>query len=257
METQITIFESGISDGIMSRNKKFYSPDMTQEEINQKFLETRIQLGTKYGFDGKKIFQALQKTETNNINYPDGKYIVLNEQNMELDDYWYEQLPADILIISNKFKKIVVGNQMADCPVIIAEDRKLGVTALSHCGSIYINRKLPVQTVQALQKEYNSDLDDIYIYIGSCAKKESYVYDVYPSWATNNEVWQKHITKRGNKYHIDITNAIVNQLKAIGIKNIDISNKDTITNDTLYSHRGASLGNKSKLGQNFVGFFYR
>ncbi len=257
METQITIFESGISDGIMSRNKKFYSNDMTQAEINQKFLETRIQLGKKYGFDGHKIFQALQKTETNNINYPDGKYIVLNEQNMELDDYWYEQLPADILIISNKFKKIVVGNQMADCPVIIVEDRKLGVTALSHCGSIYINRKLPAQTVQALQKEYNSNLDDIYIYIGSCAKKESYVYDKYPSWATNSDVWQKHITKRDNKYYIDITSAIVNQLKEIGVKNINVSNKDTITNDTFYSHRGASLGNESKLGQNFVGFFYR
>ena len=257
MKSQIMIFETGIEEGIMSRNKKFYSDNLSQEQINKLFLDTRIKIGKKYGFDGYKIFQALQKTDTNNITYQDGKYIVLNEKNMKCKDYWYEQLPADILIITNQYKNIVVGNQMADCPILIAEDRKLGVTALSHCGAVYINRKLPVQTIQALQKEFNSKLDDIYVYIGSCAKKESYIYDIYPSWATNNEVWANNITNENNKYHIDITKAIVDQLKKIGINNIDISEKDTITNDKFYSHRGAILGKKSKSGQNFVGFFYK
>lgn len=257
MKSQIIIFESGVSDGIMSRNKKFYSDDLNQDEINKIFLQTRIKLGEKYNFDGYKIFQALQKTETNKIVYPDGKYIVLNEKNMTNNDYWYEQLPADILIISNKFKNIVVGNQMADCPIVIVEDRKLGATALSHCGATYINRKLPVQTVQALQKEFNSNINDLYVYIGSCAKKESYVYDNYPSWATNDEVWANNIINKDNRYYIDITGAIVDQLKEIGIKHIDISEKDTITNNEFYSHRGASLGKKLKLGQNFVGFFYK
>jgi len=26
----------------------------------------------------------------------------------------------------------------------------------------------------------NSNIDDIYVYVGSCIKKESYIYDCYP-----------------------------------------------------------------------------
>ena len=35
MKSQIEIFETGIKDGIMSKNKKFYKENLTQEEINK------------------------------------------------------------------------------------------------------------------------------------------------------------------------------------------------------------------------------
>lgn len=256
MKSQIRIFETGKKEGIISRNKKFYSENLSQDEINKKFLETRISAGKMNNFDGKKMFQALQKTPTNNIDYPDGKYIVLLDKHMKKEDYWYEDLPADILIISNKFPNIVVGNQMADCPIVIAEDRVLGVTALAHCGASYINRYLPVQTIQALQKEYNSKLENIYVYITSCASKESYIYDCYPKWATNKEIWENSIIKINNNYHIDMLNAIINQLKKIGVTNIEYSKEDTVTSEKFYSHSAYSKGNESKKGQNFVGFYY-
>ena len=135
MKSQIEIFETGIKDGIMSKNKKFYKENLTQEEINKIFLETRLKFAKKYNLNGLHIFQALQKTQLNKLNYPDGKYIVISEENMTKEDYWSEELPADILIISNKYKNIIVGNQMSDCPILIAEDRRLGVTALAHCGA--------------------------------------------------------------------------------------------------------------------------
>lgn len=257
MQTKITIFESGISDGIMSRNKKFYPEAMSQENINEKFLETRIVLGKKHGFNGKKIFQALQKNDINKIEYDNGNYIVLKEEHMQKEDFWYEELPADILILEEKHKNIVVGNQMADCPILIIEDRKLGVTALSHCGAPYINRKLPLQTAEALIKEYNSNPENLYAYIGSNAKKESYIYDKYPLWATSNDVWDGHIIENNNSYNIDMEGAMIKQLESIGIKNITVSNKDTVTDDIHYSHSALSKGNKAKKGQNFVGFFYK
>lgn len=257
MESQITIFESGIIDGIMSRNKKFYKKGTTIEEINQKFLNVRINLGKKYGFNGKKILQALQKTDTNNIEYEDGTYHVITDKDLDNDDLWFVELPADILIISNKHKNVVVGNQMADCPILIIEDRKLGVTALSHCGAPYINRKLPQQTVEALLKEYNSSPENLYAYIGSCAKKETYIYDRYPAWATNKEVWEDSIIQVSNNYHIDMEKAIIKQLETLGIKNIKVSEKDTITDTEHYSHSASSKGNLIKKGQNFVGFFYK
>lgn len=257
MKSQIKIFETGIQDGIVSRNKKFYNNIENQEKINDIFLKVRQEIGRKIGFKGEKMFQASQKTSQNNDLYPDGKYIVITEENMMQEDYWYEQLPADILIISNKYKNIVVGNQMADCPVLIVEDRKLGVTALSHCGASYIDRYLPVDTIKALQKEYSSQLEDIYVYIGSCIKKDSYTYDCYPKWATNKDVWKEAITKKNDIYYIDLIKAITNQLNNIGIKNIEISPYDTATNPRFYSNAAASKGKKEKFGQNFVGFFYK
>lgn len=257
MKSSIEIFESGILEGIVSRNKKFYDERLSQEEINKIFLDTRIRLGNKFHFDGKKIFQAKQKKESNPNDYPDGKYVVLTDEYMKKDDFWYEEIPADILIISSKYPNIVVGNQMADCPILIIEDRRLKVTALSHCGATYINRNLPVQTIECLEKEFSSNMEDLYVYIGSCAKKESYIYDTYPTWATNKKIWEKNIIEVNGKYHIDLISSIVQALKEKGLKHIEVSEKDTITDPKFYSHYASSRGNKKKLGQNFVGFFYK
>ena len=252
MKSQIEIFETGIKDGIMSKNKKFYKENLTQEEINKIFLETRLKFAKKYNLNGLHIFQALNK-----LNYPDGKYIVISEENMTKEDYWSEELPADILIISNKYKNIIVGNQMSDCPILIAEDRRLGVTALAHCGASYINRNLPIQTIMALENEYHSNLNDIYVYIGSCIKTESYVYDSYPSWATNKEVWKDCIKKEQSLYKIDLVKAIKKQLKSIGISHIKVSKIDTFKDKNYYSHLAEYNGIKEKSGQNFVGFYYK
>ena len=257
MKSQIEIFETGIKDGIMSKNKKFYKENLTQEEINKIFLETRLKFAKKYNLNGLHIFQALQKTPLNKLNYPDGKYIVISEENMTKEDYWSEELPADILIISNKYKNIIVGNQMSDCPILIAEDRRLGVTALAHCGASYINRNLPIQTIMALENEYHSNLNDIYVYIGSCIKTESYVYDSYPSWATKKEVWKDCIKKEQSIYKIDLVKAIKKQLKSIGISHIKVSKIDTFKDKNYYSHLAEYNGIKEKSGQNFVGFYYK
>ena len=257
MKSQIEIFETGIKDGIMSKNKKFYKENLTQEEINKIFLETRLKFAKKYNLNGLHIFQALQKTQLNKLNYPDGKYIVISEENMTKEDYWSEELPADILIIANKYKNIIVGNQMSDCPILIAEDRRLGVTALAHCGASYINRNLPIQTIMALENEYHSNLNDIYVYIGSCIKTESYVYDSYPSWATNKEVWKDCIKKEQSLYKIDLVKAIKKQLKSIGISHIKVSKIDTFKDKNYYSHLAEYNGIKEKSGQNFVGFYYK
>lgn len=256
MESKILIFESTIKDGIMSNNPKFYDSDLSQSEIDKIFLEKRIAFGKKYHIDGRKIYRATQKNEQNHLDYDDGKYIVLDVNNT-LKDYWYEKLEADILILPLNNNKISLAHQMADCPIIIAEDRRLGVTALSHCGARYINRLLPQQTVKSLEKEYSSKVEDIYVYIGSCAKKESYIYENYPEWATNQEVWKDAIKKGPDGYHIDMVKAIKKQLQKIGIKHIKISKNDTITDKNYYSHAGYTREGRKEYGQNMVGFFYK
>ena len=257
METKIKIFETGTSDGIMSKNPKFYPENYTEDQIKEEFLTTRLNIGKKFRFNGKKILQALQKTDTNKLDYPDGTYHLITDEDINNDDLWYVEIPADILIIEEKHKNIVVGNQMADCPILIVEDRKQGITALSHCGAPYINRELPFQTAEALIKNFNSEADNLYVYIGSNSKKESYIYDKYPAWATNNKVWDNNITNNNGKYTIDMESAIIRQLNELNINNITISPYDTVTSPLYYSHSAFVKGNINKKGQNFVGFFYK
>lgn len=256
MKSQIKIFETGIDVGIMSSNEKFYLQNTSLEQRKKAFKNVRIEAGKKYNFDGLKMFQALQKNEKNGLNYKDGKYIVLSDENMKKTDYWEENLPADILIITNKYPKIVVGNQMADCPILIAEDRKLGVTALSHCGGSYINRNLPYQTIESLIKEFNSKPENIYVYIGSCVTKDNYIYDKYPTWATNKKIWEDCIEEKAGYFYIDMIKAICNQLTKLNIDNIKVSEIDTVISEKYYSHIAEVNGNLTKKGQNFVGFYY-
>lgn len=256
METKIKIFETGIAEGVMSDNKKFYI-NKSEEEIKNKFLKTKQKIAKKYNRDEYKVVRATQKNDINNLEYPDGQYLVVEEKNLKKNDYWYEKLIADILIVPSTEKNITIGHQMADCPILIVEDRKKLVTAISHCGAKYINRELPIQTIEALEKEYHSNLEDLYVYIGSHIRKENYIYDTYPIWATNKEIWENNITKKDNKYFIDVTSAIAEQLTKKGIKHIEISPINTATDSNYYSHYQSTRGQKEKNGQNFVGFYYK
>ena len=255
MKSKITIFETGIKDGIMSKNPKFYEKKISEEERIHIFHDRRINLGKKLGIDGNHIFKANQKGQYK-TNHKDGDYILLDENYMKKEDYYEEELPTDILIISSDYKKIAVGNPQADCPILICEDRKKGYTALSHCGASFIDRKLPIDTIKALQKCCGSSIEDIYVYISSCIKKESYIYDTYPKWATNKDLWKDFIIEKDNNFYIDLVGAIEKQLKDIGIKHIDISPIDTFKDNNYYSHAASTRGNKEKSGQNFVGFYY-
>ena len=253
---KLVIFESNKDDGIMSRNKKFYSKELSQEKINECFLKTRIKLGEKYHFDGKKIFQPCQKDVKYIEDYPDGKYIKISKENLSKEDYWYEEIPADIIMIDKNYPNIVIGHQMADCPVVIAEDRKQQIVALAHCGALQINREITKKIIEALKTE-KSKPEDIYVYIGSCAKKKSYQYDCYPKWATKEDVWKDSIIKKENTYYIDMIKAIKKQLHEQKINHIKESPIDTYTSPKYYSHIAEVKGNQSKVGQNFVGCFYQ
>ena len=50
-----------------------------------------------------------------------------------------------------------------------------------------MDKQTYIDTIKALQDCCDSNIDDIYVYIGSCVHKESYIYDKYPKWAKNKE----------------------------------------------------------------------
>jgi len=254
MKSKIIIFEGTMKDGLFTRSRRFYPENYTEEDIYNAYKKDRIKLGKKYGFSGLKMFHPRQKMEDND-RYPDNKAVFLDEKYMQKEDYFQENIEADILIISKDYPKIAVTHNMADCPVLIAEDRKKGITALAHCGIYHINRGLPKAMIETLIKD-NSNPQNIYLYIGSHIKKDNYIYDKYPPQATNEEIWKDAIEKKEGKYYINLEKAIRNQLKDYSLGEIMVSAIDTEEHPDYASHRKEKEGNTSKKGQNIVGFYY-
>lgn len=256
LESQIVIFEGTKEDGIFSSNRKFFPENYTEEDIYNEIKKNRITLGNKYNFSGLKMFQVIQKMEDND-DYEDNKAVIIDDKYMTKEDYFTENIHADILMITNKYPKVALAHRMADCPVLIAEDRYLGVSAIVHCGIYHINRGLPKELIKSLINRFNSKPENIYLYIGSHIKKENYIYDNYPKVATNKEIWKDAIEEKDNKYYIDLEKAILNQLEEFALGEIIISNINTATDDRYASHYEAYKGNTNKKGQNIVGFYYR
>lgn len=255
---KLTIFESNRKDGCMSLAPKFYPKDFTLEQRKKALRLVKSKLGEKYHFNGNHILQPQQKDVEFDHEYEDGKYIKISKKHLTKKDYWDEKLCCDILLIDTNYPNVVIGHRMADCPVIIAEDVKQQVVAISHCGARQINREVPKWTIEALKKEKNSNPSNIKVYLGSCIKKESYQYTGYPIWATNKKIWQDCITEKDKIYYIDLVKAIKKQLREEKIeeKNIKVSKIDTYTNKDYYSHTEEVKDNTKNIGQNFVGCFY-
>ena len=256
MKTQIVIFEGNKQDGIFSTNKKFYPKEYSEKDIFNSIKQNRIDLGKKHGFSGLKMFQVKQKMEDNDV-YPDNKAVLIGKKHLKNEYYFTEIIIADILVISNKYKGVALSHRMADCPVLIIEDRKQGISAIVHCGIYHINRGLPKEFVKVMINKYKCKAENLYLYIGSCIKKESYIYKSYPKIATIKKIWKDAITKEEDGYHIDLIKAIKNQIEAFNLAGIKISPIDTATDKDYASHYAAVHGDKSKLGQNIVGFYYK
>lgn len=256
MKSKIVIFEGNKNDGVFSSSKKFYPSNYTEKDIFNSIKQDRIKLGKKYNFSGLKMFQVRQKMENNN-SYPDNKDTLITEDHFQKEDYFTEKIEADILFINQKYKKIALSHRMADCPILIAEDRKKGYTGIVHCGIYHINRGLPKEFIKKMIEKYHSNPTDIYLYIGSFIKKESYIYDSYPKIATNNKIWVDAIIKKEDGYHIDLLKAITNQIEEYHLAEIKVSKIDTAKDKNYASHYAAVHGDKSKLGQNIVGFYYK
>lgn len=274
LRTNLTYFYSNICDGNMNTNKNFYPEGMTKEEIKKDFTERRIKLGRQYGFDGLKILTPIQKArpvlngktieeqqqllEKYNLKHPDGHYVRITKDMIEpYEDLYDLDIYADILMMDNSLSGIALAYPVADCPVIFAQDTKKNVVAMAHCGGEYIDRDLPVQLVDSLYEEVDSNPYDISVYIGPHAQEESFTYDRFPGFIQNEARWVDCLREDNGLIHINMDKAIMKQLEFRGV-NLDAvysSKFDTITNPKFYSNNRARFDDYKK-GRFYTGCFY-
>lgn len=251
----VRILDVGNKYGTMNTAAGFYPMKMTLEKRQASFLKKRKKLGKVNDFDYKKFFMADQTTK-------DGSYCVLTPELInEKDDGWLRDIPEDILIITRETPGVVIGHPIADCPVIIMNDKERGVTALGHCSAEMVDIGLPMHIFLALQKEFGTSSRDVKVYVSSCISNK-WEYDCYPNFIKNKELWtgavsEVHSSDKGTYYNIDIRKAVLGQLLSVGISYKDIywNMDDTLTNSNYYSNSGARL-DSSKKGRNFAGAYY-
>jgi hypothetical protein len=249
MINNLHIIQTHIKDGNMNLAAAFYKEEMTAAERSEDFLNRRLILGKKHGFDGHMMFMAEQVTK-------DGSYRIIDEELMKNNPNGWADINEDILIVTKDTPGVVIGHPLADCPLVIITDPFKGVTAVGHCSAAMVDMKLPMYIVEALRDAYDSKKEEMYAYITASAGP-NWTYDCYPKWATDEKIWGSSIISDSGMYKIDIKKAIISQLDDCGIAGYSMNNDDTITNPNYYSNSAASHGILEKKGRHFAVAFYK
>lgn len=262
---KLNIIETGNRFGCMNTGRM--PKDLSKEEKQEQFRKNREAVGKEYNFDWHKMFMADQ-------NHKTGTFFQLTKDYVEANPNGWTDIDEDILIITRDVPGVVAGHPVADCPVIVMNDSKQGITAVCHCSAELIDKKMPMMMADALQQAYKTRDEDIQTYVSSCAGPD-WTYKNVPSWANDLAMWNEtnglildsnyEVNAEGNfvpKFHINLRNIIKCQLRErnISLEKAKFNIDDTISNPNYYSNCAASiygLNQPEKDGRNFVGAFYQ
>tara|TARA_Y100001970_G_scaffold150350_1_gene184346 strand:- start:603 stop:1295 length:693 start_codon:yes stop_codon:yes gene_type:complete len=150
---------------------------------------------------------------------------------------------GDALITSKK--KIALGILTADCAPIFILDPKLNIVAAIHSGWKGAYKKIIYKTIDLLKKK-GCNVHDLIVVVGPCISKYKYEVknDFLKKFTNQNKKNIRFFKFRKKKIFFSLNEYIKNQLKDIGVKNIEIINKDTyLRKNNFFSHR-RSLKNK-------------
>ena len=173
------------------------------------------------------------------------KYYFINKKNKI-----NKKFKGDALITN--LSKVAIGILTADCVPILIYDKKLKIVSAVHAGWRGIYKKIVVKVIKFFKKK-GSNLNDLNVSIGPCISQKS--YEVKKDFITKfikkdkkNKVFFKKVK---NKTYFSLNKCVSYQLKKIGIKNIEIINKDTFNkNNNFFSARRSLLRKEIDYGRN-------
>ena len=147
-------------------------------------------------------------------------------------------------LITN-IKNIAIGILTADCAPIFLFDPKMKIIAAIHAGWKGAYKKIVYKTIDDLKKK-GSNIRDLIAVIGPCISKYKYEVkkDFLKKFTKQNKKNIRFFTFKEKKIFFSLNEYIKNQLKNIGISNIEIINKDTyLRKNNFFSYR-RSIKNK-------------
>ena len=234
---RIVEFNSTRQHGQM--NTSFFKKEMEKEEKIKLMRDNKNGIMKEMGLNYKNIFIGIQKNSKNPDKYADGLcYTLTSDDVNNYDDLYDYDVYTDIVKLTSETKNIALAYPAADCAVVKAVNMKTNEIALAHCGGEYIDRYLPMQTIDALGGEEK----DIRVYISPFAYTLFYENADNLTWANNDKVWDK--CKKYDEIDgitsvkIDVYKALRRQLieRKIKEENLYISPYDISKSDLFYSN---------------------
>ena len=189
-DLKIVTFTSTRKHGQMNPAPAFYPEGMEKNERKRLMNINKQSLMDEIGLSYKNIFIPTQKNNDKSPDlYEDGYCYTLTKEDAEKYDDLYEfDKNADIVKLTPDNKNIAIAYPIADCAVVKAVNLKTNEVVMAHCGGEYIDRYLPMQTIDALGGKEN----DIRVYISPFAYSLFYADATNLNWANNDDVWKKY-----------------------------------------------------------------
>lgn len=177
-------------------------------------------LKMKYGIDTRKMIVPNQDLNNEGIllDITNLAEEALFDNNINLLDY---NIPCDAVMINRFAPSIALAYPTSDNPVITIESDY--AIALASMNIDKLNDNLLEDIVKKFLRVCNLSNDKIKIHVGPCCSYES-----------NN-----------------IKDIVSSSLDRIGVNNVEYDNRDTVTNDDLFSE----IGNKK--GNHLTGIYYK
>ena len=138
---------------------------------------------------------------------------------------------CDALITNVKNIPLMV--MVADCIPILLYDPKKNVIAVVHAGRNGTFNEIAKKTVLKMVDLFECEALDILVYLGASIHK--CCYEVGEEIARLVE--KKYKEKRDEKWYLDLHSMNVDQLRSVGIKDIEISSICTCCDEDYFSYR--------------------
>lgn len=252
---RIVDFNSTIANGQMNSASSFYPETMTAEARREIMHMNKEKLVKPFGLSYKNIFIPIQKNSKTADKYEDGKsYTLTTEDIKTYEDLYDYDVYTDIVKLTDETRNVAIAFPAADCAVIKAVNTKTNEVVLSHCGGEYIDRYLPMQTIDAL----GGNEKDIKVYISPFAYTLTYNDPSKLVWANDARVWngcKTFIENNGNVFlKVNVYKALKKQLleRKILEDNLNISKYDITESDLFYSN-SKGYNDQKYAGRNLFG----
>lgn len=226
---KLSIFTSTTSDGIMSKNKKYY-PKLSKTEINKIYNINLERFLSKYNL---KVEDAIIMNDSNsNIS----SHVVTKNRKKYKDR---------ILVLKESAKNIPILVETSDDPIIVAyatDDNDKQIAVIGKASIENLNEDLIHDMTEILMKESNKATFDMKFYIGPCPSKENYVID--ENLELEEKIFKKTVEKTNDKIHLDLRYAIFNQLylEIVAPEEMYFDSNDTVENKKYYSDIAGRVG---------------
>ena len=153
-------------------------------------------------------------------------------------------LCGDALI--TKEKNIALGILTADCVPILIFDKNKDIISAIHAGWRGAYKDIVKKVIKFLIKK-GSHTRDIIAVVGPCISEKSYEVkkDLMNRFIKKNKTNKRFFIFKNKKTYFSLNGYIYNQLKIMGIKNLEIIKKDTFNPKNNFFSARKSIQNKN------------